>query len=279
MTSLVDRGISVFREDGALILLKKTLQKVYREIYCKSMAARGHYSLKLTNRTVEFSAETPTLVRRNRQRFKSESKELRDFLGAIKEDDVVYDVGANTGLYSLFAAKKCPQGTVVAFEPYPPNIRVLQQDITRNGLDNVTVIKSALSDSVGEIKFSQPNDDDIGYGSSSINTGGTREEITVPTTTGDTLVADDKIPPANVVKIDVEGAEPLVLDGLEQVLSAPSCRVVYCEVHLPGVSKRPSIQDFGSSLEELEFRLKEWGFSVQRLQTKGDSEITLKAKK
>jgi len=279
VSSLLDRGISVYRENGAFILLKKTLQKLNREIYYRSVSARGHYSLGLNNQVVEFSAPTSTLVQRNRQRFKSESEELRDFLGVIKEDDVVYDIGANTGLYSLFAARKCPQGTVVAFEPYPPNIRVLERDITRNSLDNVKVIKSALSDSVGEIEFSWPIDDDIGYGSSSIGTDDTEGETTVPTTTGNILVADGEIPPPNVVKIDVEGAEPLVIDGLDEVLTEPSCRAVYCEVHLPGVSKRPSIQDFGGSIEELENWLIELGFSVQRLQAEKASEVTVVAKK
>lgn len=241
---------------------------------------RGAYSLTIDNQTIEFSAPTPTLVKRNRQRFHSEFEELRDFLGVIGEgDDVVYDIGANTGLYSLFAAKECQQGTVVAIEPYPPNIEVLRQDVTRNGLDNIEIVESALSDSVGEIEFSQPTETDIGYGSSSINAEGDRETLTVPTTTGDMLVTDGEVPPPNVVKIDVEGAEPLVIDGMEETLTGSNCRVLYCEVHLPGSSKRPSIEDFGSSPEELKAKLEEFGFSVQRIGTEGDLELRLKATK
>lgn len=279
MSSIVDRGISIYRQKGAFILLKKALQKLKREIYYRSISARGQYSLALGDQTVKFSAPTPTLVHRNRQRFKSESKELRDFLGAIRENDVVYDIGANTGLYSLFAATKCPEGTVVAFEPYPPNIKVLQQDITLNELNNVEVIKSALSNSVGEVEFSHPDDDDIGYGSSSIDADVVEGENTVPTTTGNFLVANSEIPSANIVKIDVEGAEPLVIDGLDKVLTKPSCRAVYCEVHLPGASKRPSIQDFGSSLEEIENRLEEFGFSVEQLRMEKNNEITVMGEK
>ena len=280
VVSLADRALSVYREDGAIILTKKTLRKLYTECYSRAISARGGYSLTLGDQTVEFSALTPTLVRRNRQRFYSEFEEIRDFLKSIEnEDDVVYDIGANTGLYSLFAAKVCHQGTVVAFEPYPPNVRVLRQDIDRNSLDNVTIVESALSDSVGEIEFSQPKEDDIGYGSSSINVKEDGEALTLPTTTVDTLIADGEIPPPNVVKIDVEGAEPLVIDGMKEALANPSCRVLYCEVHLPGISKRPSIEDFGSSPKELRAKLEELGFSVQQMRTEGDVELTIKATK
>ncbi|MCF2164667.1 MULTISPECIES: FkbM family methyltransferase [Halobacterium] len=277
MTSLVDRGISVYREHGMFTLLKKTLKKVRLETDCRLASALGQYSLTLNNQEVMFSAPTSKLVQRNRQRFRSESKELCEFLGEIRQDDVIYDIGANTGLYSLFAAKMCPQGTVAAFEPYPPNVRILQQDITRNNLENVEVIEFALSNSVGEIEFSQPESDDIGYGSSSIDTDGTEGGITIPTTTGNALVASGEIPSPNIVKIDVEGAESLVLEGLEEIISPSSCRAIYCEVHLPGVSKRPAVQDFGSSLQEVESQLEECGFSVYRLQTERDSEVTIKA--
>ncbi|MFC7114602.1 FkbM family methyltransferase [Natronoarchaeum sp. GCM10025703] len=121
---------SVYREDGALVLCKKTLRKLHTKSYCRAISVRGYYSLNIDDRTVEFSAPTPTLVERNRQRFRQESEEIYDFFGSIKkEDDVVYDIGANTGLYSLFAATKCRHGKVIAFEPYPPNVEMLRQDL------------------------------------------------------------------------------------------------------------------------------------------------------
>lgn len=177
MISLADRARAVYREEGALVLAKKTLRKLYTESYCRAMSARGHYSLTVDGSTVEFSAPTPTLVNRNRRRFRSEAAELQDFLTTIEDDDVVYDVGANTGLYSLFAAGRCPRGTVVAFEPYPPNLGILRRDIERNDLRNVEVVESALSDGVGEIEFSQPEEDDVGYGSSSIDADGIKSAV------------------------------------------------------------------------------------------------------
>lgn len=278
MTSIITRGISIYKEEGATTLLQKTLQKIRQYTYYKSISIRGRYSFTLADHTVTFSAPTPTMVHRNRRRFKSEKTELQALINDIRQDDVVYDIGANTGLYTLFAAKACPDAEVIAFEPYPPNVDLLKQDVDRNKLQNVEIVDVALSDSVGNIEFSQPHEADVGYGSSSIVTNESEATIEVPTTTGDQLIADGEIPTPNVVKIDVEGSESLVLEGLEKALSAPDCRTVYCEVHLPTGDQRPSPEDFGSSPEKIENRLKEFGFTVDRLQSRWN-EIFYKAKK
>ncbi|WP_144427230.1 hypothetical protein [Halolamina pelagica] len=119
MTSVIRRGITIYQEEGATTLLRRVLGKLQSDVYSKSKSVRGQYSFTLANHTVTFSAPTPTVVKRNQNRFKSEKQELRDFINEIKEGDVVYDVGANTGLYTLFAAKACPDVEVIAFEPYP----------------------------------------------------------------------------------------------------------------------------------------------------------------
>jgi len=86
-------------------------------------------------------------------------------------------------------------------------------------------------------------------------------------------------PEPNVVKIDVEGAEPLVIDGLEDALSFETCRLVYCEVHLPGVDKRPSIKDFGATTDELRDRFEELGFTVEILGDRSGDELFFKAQR
>jgi FkbM family methyltransferase len=279
VSSLIDRGISIYKEEGSLTLVQKALRKVYRDTFYKTLHIWGYYSLELDNQSIKFSAPSPTMVKRNRMRFDSEKPELSDFMSELRADDIVYDIGANTGLYSLFAADRCPDGKVIAFEPYPPNINLLKQDIDRNQLQNIEVVEVALSDSVGTVEFSQPETDDVGYGSSSIEADETESSIEVPTTTGDQLIADGEIPPPDVVKIDVEGAEQLVLEGLEDTLAAEDCRTVYCEVHLSGSKIRPSVEDFGGSLEEICGQLREVGYQVQNIGARSDTEVFLKAQK
>jgi FkbM family methyltransferase len=278
VTSPLSRGISIYKQEGVKALSVRTLRKIHRNIYPKLMTVRGHYSLTLNDCSVNFSAPTATMVDRNCGRFRSEKQEIQDLIDEIREDDIVYDIGANTGLYTLFAAMACPNGLIVAFEPYPPNLNLLKRDIARNGLENVAVRNVALSDSIGTTNFSQPDKDDIGYGSSSIQTDQSDSTVEVPVTTGDQLVANGEVAAPNIIKIDVEGAEPLVLAGLEDLLSEPDCRTVYCEVHLPGEEKRPSVEDFGSSPESLRERLEEFGFGVEYAHDRG-SEIFYKFKK
>lgn len=278
MASVVSQVLSIYKQEGAVTLIKKSFRKVRSDIHSKLMSIRGHYSITLDNNIITFSAPTPKVVKRNRGRFKSERQELRDLINEVKEDDIVYDVGANTGLYTLFAAKACPDGEVVAFEPYPPNLGLLKQDIARNQLQNVTVIDVVLSDSAGSVKFSQPGEDDIGYGSSSIEANESVNTIDVQSTTGDQLITDGKIPAPNIIKIDVEGSEPLVLEGLKKTLSDPACRAVYCEVHLPAGDHRPSVEDFGSSPEKIENQLTEFGFKVKQLHQR-KNEVFYKATK
>ena len=279
MTFLVNRALSVYREHGALVLGKKALQELHTGLYCRAVSFRDQYSLMLDGRTIEFSTPTVAMVKRNRNRFQSEQKELHAFVDAIELEDTVYDIGANTGLYSFFAATKCRRGMVAAFEPYPPNIDLLKRDLARNGFHNIEVVESALSNTVGEIKFTHPEEDDIGYGSSSIDAKEDDDATMVSTTTGDKLVSDEQLPPPNVIKIDVEGAESLVVDGMKEVLSSPECRVIFCEIHLPGSKIRPSIEDFGSSSDELCLRLEEFGFTTKEIGISRDSEITIKATK
>jgi FkbM family methyltransferase len=201
-----------------------------------------------------------------------------ELLDDLRKDDVFYDIGANTGLYTLFASKRCTEGTVVAFEPYPPNVRMLKRDISRNGVNNVDVYELALSDSEGTIEFSQPEQPDVGYGSASVEANSTTATTEVPTASADRLISNGEIPPPNVIKIDVEGAEPLVIEGLEETLSEPTCRFVYCEAHLPGVDHRPSIEDFDTTVADLRDQLEQFGFTVEKGRTRG-TEVLFKASK
>jgi FkbM family methyltransferase len=196
----------------------------------------------------------------------------------LEKDDVFYDIGANTGLYTLFASKRCTEGTVIAFEPYPPNVAMLKRDISRNGVENVDVYELALSDSEGMMSFSQPEQPDVGYGSASVEADPSESMSEIPTTTGDDLISKGKIPAPNVVKIDVEGAESLVMEGMEEALSSPACRLVYCEVHLPGVGHRPPSEAFGATRDDIQDLLEELGFTIQDEQSR-DNEVALKAVK
>ena len=165
---------------------------------------------------------------------------------------------------------------MIAFEPYEPNTKILEKDREINKLNNITIVDKVLSDSEGLVSFEQPENNKRGYGSASINPQNVGD-IKVPSTTGDRFTERAAIQGPNIVKIDVEGAEKLVIDGMRDSLTASECRVVYCEVHIEKNDYRPSVSEFGSEPANIKLTLENLGFDVEEL-FKREGEIMLKAK-
>jgi FkbM family methyltransferase len=136
----------------------------------------------------------------------------------LRAGDVAWDVGANAGLYTkILAATAGPAGNVFAFEPSPQNLTHLRAACAT--LPNVTVLPVGLSSNPGRAKFIQ-GDDDLGAtsriaGSGEINAG---ETIEVELSRGDDLVGTGTAMVPNLIKIDVEGHEYEVLEGLSGTL-------------------------------------------------------------
>lgn len=134
------------------------------------------------------------------------------FMERVDAGKIVFDVGANTGLYSLLASKAVgASGAVYAFEPLPRNVDFLKQNLAVNKVQNVLVYEKAVANSEGIIRFNQGADHATGY----ISEDGTLE---VETVSLDRLVHDEQLPPPDYLKIDVEGAESRVLIGATNIL-------------------------------------------------------------
>lgn len=277
MRSRIREATTIFSQEGPVSFVRTVLSYIYGIVY---WWINDSYTLVLDDTEVTFTAPNRTVVQRNKRRFNSERRELQDLSGKIEPGDVFFDIGSNTGLYAIFAAKRRPDANIVAFEPYPPNVRMLKRDLKRNNLENVDVLDVALSDSAGAVQFDQPDHEDMGYGSGSIKSEfeDSNSTVEVAAKSGDELISNGEIPTPNVVKIDVEGAEPLVVEGMKNALTNPDCRLVFCEIHRNEVEYRPSISDFGMTLSDMKARFEEFGFEVEELQTRG-SEVFLKAYK
>jgi FkbM family methyltransferase len=148
--------------------------------------------------------------------------------------DILFDIGANIGIYTLLAASNNPRGTVIAVEPMPANVARLCDNVAVNALGNVTPCCLGASAKAGLEDFHLAS---LESGSSmhSIGDGAmTREfgesvamRVTVPVTTID-LLAERFGTPA-LVKIDVDGAEDEVLSGAAAVLRDPGLRSLLVE--------------------------------------------------
>jgi len=135
------------------------------------------------------------------------------FSRTIKEGGVVYDIGANVGFYTLLSSETVgKKGKVIVFEPLPRNIHYLRKHLLLNRCENVTLIEAAVADKNGVAFF----EDRTGYSTAHLSSEG---HLEVKVVSLDKLVIDGTIPPPDYMKIDVEGAELLVLSGARSILA------------------------------------------------------------
>jgi FkbM family methyltransferase len=138
--------------------------------------------------------------------------------------DVVYDVGANVGLFTNMMSRRVGAlGKVRAFEPNPPVFEDLKRIVILNQLTNVDLYPVAISDSEGVAVFNQILSGDVTREASGLVVEGHNQTvlhsaISVATTTLDLVAAVTPQPPS-LIKIDVEGAEFHVLRGVRGTLA------------------------------------------------------------
>ena len=151
---------------------------------------------------------------------------LRALANAVSPGTVVYDVGANVGIYSLLASLRAgPSGKVYAFEPLERNLLYLRRHLTLNNVGNCVILETAVCNREGTVPFS------VASWSSSMAHLSTVGEIWVPSTTLDGCIyGERRLRPPDILKIDVEGAEMEVLEGASKVLTEFHPKI-FLEIH------------------------------------------------
>lgn len=130
----------------------------------------------------------------------------------------VIDIGANVGEYTLIAAKYVgPTGTVLAFEPLPMNFTLLKKSVDDNGFDNVVLSQLALSNKDGDAMLRVPGGSNAGVASLAAATE-TASSILVHCARLDTVLDENALGRVDVIKLDVEGFEPEVIEGAARTL-------------------------------------------------------------
>lgn len=134
------------------------------------------------------------------------------FSRQISPGDVIFDVGAHVGFYSLLASRLAgPDGRVIAFEPLARNVELLERHLTYNQASNVVVMKAAVAERSGQGRFDANGDPSMG---ALADEGDPIDLVSI-----DDLVERGELPPPRLVKIDVEGAESRVLQGAAATLA------------------------------------------------------------
>jgi len=183
----------------------------------------------------------------------------------IKEGDIVFDVGAHVGYYSLISSKAVGnKGKVIACEPSSKNVKLLRKNVADNDLKNIYIIDKAVSSQTGSIKLYKSLSSS---GENSIVRKESYEVARVASTTIDNLSKKLNLTPA-LLKIDVEGAELEVLSGATTTLKSKKLNSIFVEVsNLDTLPKVISIlEDNGYNLFILnEQRMKLESFVIEKV--------------
>lgn len=140
-----------------------------------------------------------------------EYEELSFFKKYIDKESIVLDIGANTGHHSLFFSRYGRQ--VYSFEPYDKMFHILENRIYDNNIQNIQTFNYGLGDSNQSLDFFAPEGKNKGIGSfvkSEVGKSIGKLEIKK----GDDIVSDLNVSRVSFIKIDVEGMEISVLQGL-----------------------------------------------------------------
>jgi FkbM family methyltransferase len=160
-----------------------------------------------------------------------EGETLRVFLALLRHGRVVVDVGANTGLFSLVAAKANPAVQVWAFEPVPFIADMLRGNIHLNGLTNVHLEPTVVAETVGDAPFFVTQTS-VGIPTDSSSVAGFRPQVDehrLPTTTLDAFMIQRRPESLDLLKIDTEAGETKVIQGARATLRHQR-PIILCEI-------------------------------------------------
>jgi FkbM family methyltransferase len=145
--------------------------------------------------------------------------------------DVFYDIGANLGFFSLLGARLVDgDGRVCAFEPAPANAAAIRRNVELNGLTNVEVLEHAVSERGGIGQLQVVEDQSWSKLAEYGPHPNTESVLNVELVSIDDLVREARVPPPDMVKLDVEGAEIAALRGMRDTVAAHRPAII-CELH------------------------------------------------
>lgn len=189
-----------------------------------------------------------------------EPKETAFFKSIIQSHFVCLDIGGNVGYFTMLMAKYATQGVVHVFEPIAINAAIIRTNAELNEFANVTVNNVAVGDKPGIVKFTIASDSAY----SSMHSTKRRPDskvIDVPIITLDEYLLNNKIAKIDLMKVDVEGAEEMVVRGAQILLSDPSRRPSTILIEL----YNENLVQFGTDVTNVIQRMLGYGYTAHVL--------------
>ena len=199
-----------------------------RRLYCRLLSSNGILQMSCLGVNATFHAQNHQQLSFVDSIITTERKVIEATLSELAEGDVFLDVGSHYGIYSILASKLVgAAGRVIAVEPHPGAVEILRHNLLFNHCQNVDVINVAFSDTAGLLPLAYSQ-----HGSHLRRASDPIASVhQVQAATGDEALTNFPVP--NALKIDVEGHEFAVLQGLRHTLNHPACRVLCLEIHPP----------------------------------------------
>jgi FkbM family methyltransferase len=184
--------------------------------------------------------------------------DLRVMETLVKPGAIVCDIGANIGWHSMYLSKLVgPQGQVIAFEPDPKNLKLLESNRAHNSAENVQIVSLALSDSVRKDTLfkSDTNFGDHVLGMKTTSPDLYPETVEVQCTTFDAFLKTSPLSQHKIsfLKVDAQGSEPLIFSGMAGFLNLfrPKIIMEYSPGHIRAVGR--SVFDVFSFIERYSY--------------------------
>ena len=177
----------------------------------------------------------------------AEDYKIADF--SIGDKDIIIDIGAHIGLFSLFASQYCKNGKIYCFEPIKENYDILTENIDLNKNKNLIPFNYAVSKESNHKKI-YLNSDDSAH---SIFPSG-ENIIEVKSTTIKSIFDENQINYCNMLKLDCEGSEYEIIDSIPDEYFLRINKIII-EYHL--ATKKPKLyNNLLKKLEDLSFKIK-----------------------
>lgn len=193
------------------------------------------------------------------------------FIDYVKPNDVVLDIGAHLGYFTCIAAELAHNGRVYAFDTDQKSCELIAGNAQLNNLNNIFIQHAAVTDKSGFIKIRNLEEPNPGL---VINTKISTDSIEVKSISIDEFILRNNLTP-NFIKIDVEGAEGLVVSGMQKTLQLKNLTLLveihvkqltrYFDIDYRDIIKLLIANDF--SIENINHRLKSSVFEKVNMDT------------
>lgn len=249
--SSIRRFITVSREDGFLTAIDRTKAylgiqaTILKQTYFSRPIGEKRVRKNILGSQMDLNVESSQVARQLAETGMKERGSItayQDLLGSLRDDNetvYVVDIGANIGYFTLTAANVLgPTGRIFAFEPGPRNYSQLKNNIELNNYSQINTKQVAIGSERSIMELQLIGDSNI-HQMAEINPGTGKKTIEVDVHTLDEFVESEGIPidAPLVIKMDVEGYEGEVFEGMTDLLK--SDRPIYILVELHPIDDDP----------------------------------------